>query len=64
MYYLIKGKLINLPFLMMRQINEATKKNRTCLSFGMVFTLIFEEFKVDYNGEDDRRLLRTDRYNE
>lgn len=44
MYYLIQGKPINLPFLMLSKIKEATKKSRICLRYGMVFTLIFIEF--------------------
>lgn len=63
MYYLIQGKPINLSFFMLRQIKEAMKKSRTCLSYGMVFILIFINFAVDCEGEDGRKLLHTDRYN-
>lgn len=39
MCYLIQGKLIKLPYLMLGQIKEAAKKSRACLPYGMVFTL-------------------------
>lgn len=63
-YYLIEWKPINLPFFMLSQIKEATNKSRTCLPYGMILTLIFEEFRINYTREDARRLLHTDRYNE
>ena len=63
-YYLSKGQPINLPYLMINQMKEAARKMRFCLSYGMVFTLIFEEFGVDFTGEDAKRLLHTDRYTE
>lgn len=64
MYYLIEEKPINLPYLMLSQIKEAAEKCRACLPYGMVFTLIFQEFIIDCNRENARRLLYTDRYNE
>lgn len=68
MYYLIQGKPMNLPFMMLRQIKEAAKKSRAYLPYGMVFILyeliIFTEFGVYFDGEDARRLLHTNHYNE
>lgn len=49
---------------MMSQIKEAIKKSIACLPYGMVFTLIFKEFGMDYSGEDAKRLLHIDTYNE
>lgn len=63
-YYLIEGKSINLPFLILTQIKEAVNMVRACLPQGIVFTLIFQEFGVDYSKEDLRRLLHINRYNE
>ena len=45
-------------------MKEAARKARACLPYGMVFTLLFEEFGVDCTGEDAKRLLHTDRYTE
>lgn len=59
-YYLIQGKSINLPFLMLSQIREVAKKYRACLPYGMVVTLIFIEFVVNCKGEDARKLQHTD----
>lgn len=47
---------------MLSQIKEAT--NKSCFPYGMVFTLIFTEFGVYCSGEDARKLLHIDRYNE
>lgn len=63
-YYLIERKPINLPFLMLSQIQEVAKKSRACLPYGIVFTLIFLEFGINYIGENARRLLHIDKYNE
>lgn len=48
MFYLIKGQLINLLFLMLSQIKDAARKSRAYLPCDMVFTLIFKEFGVDW----------------
>lgn len=64
MYYLIEGKPINLPFLMLSQIKEVAKKSRACVPYEMIFTLIFQEFGIDYTRKDARRLLHANRYNE
>ena len=37
----VKGDPINLPFIMMNQIKETTRKANTCLPYGMAFTVIF-----------------------
>ena len=63
-YYLSKNQPINLSYLMINQIKEAARKVRACLPYGMVFILIFEEFRVDCTGEDTKRLLHTNRYTE
>ena len=63
-HFLINGDQINLPFLMMSQIKEVAKRQRACLPYTIVFTLIFNEFGVDLNGESSNRLLHTDHYSE
>lgn len=55
---------MNLSFLMLGQIKEATKRSRACLPYGMVFTLIFIKFGVSLDGEDAKRLLHIDHYNQ
>lgn len=54
-YYLMKGKPINLPFFMLSKIKEAIKKSRACLPYRMVFALIFIELGVDNSGEDAKK---------
>lgn len=55
---------MNFTFLMLEQNKEATKKSIACLPYGMVFTLIFSKFRVSLEGEDAKRLLHTNHYNE
>ena len=64
MYHLIEGNQINLPYLMLNQMKEAAKGKRACLPYGMVFTLIFNDFGVSLEGEIAKKLLHTDTYNE
>ena len=64
MYHLIEGNQINLPYLMLTQMKEAAKGKRACLPYGMVFTLIFNDFGVSLEGEIAKKLLHTDTYNE
>ena len=49
---------------MLNQMKEAAKGKRACLPYGMVFTLIFNEFGVSLEGEIAKKLLHTDTYNE
>ena len=58
----IKGEPINLPFIMINQMKETTRKANTCLPYGMAFTLIFEAAHIDLSGEDSRQLHHTDTY--
>ena len=37
----VRGEAINLPFIMLNQIKETTRKTNTCLPYGMAFTVIF-----------------------
>ena len=62
-YFLINGVQVNLPYMMILQMSEAMKKNRACLPYGMVFTLIFREFGVSLDGEVPKKLMHTDYYN-
>ena len=58
----IKGKAINLPFIMLSQMKETTRKVNICLPYGMVFMLIFEAAHIDLSGEDSKQLYHTDTY--
>ena len=58
----IKGEPINLPFIMMNQMKETTRKTNTCLPYRMAFTLIFETAHIDLSGEDSRQLHHTNTY--
>ena len=58
----IKGEPINLPFIMMNQMKETTRKANTCLPYGMAFTLIFEAAHIYLSGEDSRQLHHTNTY--
>ena len=37
----VKGDPINLPYIMINQMKETTRKVNTCLPYGMAFTVIF-----------------------
>ena len=50
----IKEEAINLPYIMISQMKETTRKANTCLPYGMVFTLLFEVAHIDLNGEDGK----------
>ena len=58
----IKGEPIDLPFIMMNQMKETTRKANTCLPYAMAFTLIFEAAHIDLSEEDSRQLHHTDTY--
>ena len=58
----IKGEAINLPYIMISQMKETTRKANTCLSYEMVFILLFEAAHVDLEDEDSRQLHHTDTY--
>ena len=64
MYYLIQRNPMNLPFMMMQQIKDATGRSKTkaCLPHGMVFTLIFIDSETNLEGEDFKVLAHTDFY--
>lgn len=62
MNYMIEGHPIIHPFLMLSHIKEVTRKNKSCLPYGMVFALIFQEFGKDCTSENAKRLLHTNRY--
>ena len=57
MYYMIQGTPMNLPFMMLRQIKEATGRSKACVPNGMVFALIFMHVKISLEREDFRELL-------
>lgn len=50
--------------MMSNQIKDATKRSRACLPYRMVFSLIFTKFSVRLEGEDSKRLMHRDHYNE
>ena len=54
-----KGEAINLPF-MLGQMKEIIRKAKTCLSYGMMFILLFQAARTDLNGEDGRELHHSD----
>ena len=58
----IKGEIINLPFIMMNQIKETTRKVNICLSYEMAFTLIFEDAHIDLSSKDNMQLHHTDTF--
>ena len=58
----VRGEAINLPFIMLNQIKETTRKTNTCLPYGMAFTVIFEAAHINLSGEDKKELHHTDTY--
>ena len=62
MEYLIKGEAINLPYIMLCQMRETVRKVKTCLRYGMVFTLLFQDANIDLTREDGKALQHTDTY--
>ena len=50
----IKEEAINLSYIMICQMKETIRKANTCLSYGMVFILLFEDAHVNLEGEDSR----------
>ena len=59
---LIKREAINLPYIMMCQMRETIRKAKTCLPYGMVFTLLFQVANIDLTEEDGKALHHTDTY--
>ena len=58
----VKEEPINLPFIMMNQIKETTRKANICLPYGMAFTVIFEAAHINLSGEDKKEPHHTDTY--
>ena len=59
---IVNGEPINLPYIMINQIKETTRKTNTCLPYGMAFTVIFEAAHINLSGEDKREPHHTDTY--
>lgn len=55
---------MDMPFMMLEKIKDAAKRSRACLFYGMVFTLIFIKFGVGLEGDDLKRMMHTNYYNE
>ena len=58
----IKREAINLPSIMIGQMKETIQKAKTCLSYGMVFTLLFQSTHINLSGEDGKELHHSDTY--
>ena len=43
-------------------MKETITKAKTCLSYGMVFTLLFQAAHIDLSGEDGKALYHSDTY--
>ena len=65
MVYMIEDTVMNLPFLMIKQIKIAIGKVRSqvCMPYGMIFTLIFMKAGIDLEGKDCKTLKYTNFYN-
>ena len=50
----VNSELINLPYIMLNQMKETTRKVNTCLPYGMAFTIIFEAANINLDGEDKK----------
>ena len=58
----VKWDPINLPYIMINQMKETTRKANTCLPYGMAFTVIFEAAHINLSGEDKKEPHHTDTY--
>ena len=59
---IVNEEPINLPYIMMNQSKETTRKVNTCLPYGMAFTVIFEVAHINLSGEDKKDPHHTDTY--
>ena len=63
MHCILEEHPLNLPKLMISHMIEGSTKRNACLPYGMVLTLLFQEFKVSIPEDEPKRLLRhTDVY--
>lgn len=62
MVAIIQGTVVNLPCIMIRQMQVAASSRRLCLSYGMGLTRIFGEFSIPLEGEVFKKLLHIDIY--
>ena len=46
----------------MEQMKETIRRAKTCLPYGMVFTLLFQAAHIDLSGEDEKVLYHIDTY--
>ena len=59
---IVNGEPINLPYIMINQMKETTRKANTCLPYGMAFTIIFQAAHINLSGEDKKEPHHTDTY--
>ena len=63
MHYILDEYPLNLPKLMITHMIKGSTKRNACLSYGMILTLLFRDFKVPISKDEPKRLLRhTDIY--
>ena len=58
MKYIMEQRSVNLPRIMMSYMWEAASKKHSSLSYGMVLTQIFKEYRVSIHEDEPKRALR------
>ena len=64
MVSLVRGLPLNIPGVMLRQMQEASTSKRLCLPYGMALTRVFREFGVSFEDQIYRELQHADTYDD
>ncbi|XP_038972044.1 uncharacterized protein LOC120104630 [Phoenix dactylifera] len=63
-FHILNGSPLSLPHLIIRHMVESASRARASLPYGMLLTLVFEEFGVNTEGEPSTTLGHWDTYND
>lgn len=58
---LVQGTIVNLPMIMVRQIQAVASSRRLCLPYGMGLIYIFRKYGVSLKDKAFKELLHSDR---
>ena len=63
MYHTLRRKKFNLSALILKVMQEASQREKSAVPYGMLLTLVFQDFEVNLEGESIQKLQHYDTYN-
>ena len=61
-YSILTGRKVNLGFLIIQHMAKVIASSKSILPYGMLLTIIFEEFGIDLDSESDVRIPKTSNF--